>query len=302
MRVAFPLLFIFAAIACSLAQDNSPPAKLSPDQQAIRANAEAFVAAFNKGDAKGVASLWTLQGEMSVDGEAVGVGRDDIAAKYAEHFAANAGATIQVEIDSIRLLGPNMAVERGRSEVIDDGDDFVVDAYRLVHVKQDGKWLIATADVQQEIVEPPFDWKAELGFLVGKWKAKEGDWSVETDIEWVAGGNFLKRTFTIGDGDQEERTGTQVIGWDAREQAIRSWTFGADGGHGRGWWSRHDDHQWFVETEGVSAEGEIVTATNIITILNDDSFRWQSTGRSVEGAPLPDTDSVRVTRVPVDKK
>jgi hypothetical protein len=238
---------------------------------------------------------------MSVDGESVGVGRAEIAAKYAEYFAANPGATIQVEIDTIRMLGPSMAVERGRSEVIDDEDDFVVDAYRLVHVKQDGKWLIATADVQQEVVEPPFDWKTELGFLVGKWKAEEGDWSVETEIEWVAGGNFLKRTFTIGDGDQEERSGVQVIGWDAREQAITSWTFGAGGGHGRGWWSRDGD-QWLIETEGVSPEGEVVSATNVMTFLDDDNFRWQSTGRSIEGAPLPDTDSVRVKRVSDDKK
>ena len=44
MRVVFPILFLFAAIGCGLAQDTSPPAKLSPDQQAIRKNAEAFVA------------------------------------------------------------------------------------------------------------------------------------------------------------------------------------------------------------------------------------------------------------------
>jgi uncharacterized protein (TIGR02246 family) len=301
MRIVFPILCLFVAIGCGFAQGNSAPVTLSPDQQAIRANAEAFVADFNKGDAKGVAALWTPEGEMSVDGEAIGVGREAIAAKYTEYFAANPKATIQVEIDTIRMLGPNMAVERGRSEVVDDEDDFVVDAYRLVHVKQDGKWLIATADVQQEVVEPPFDWKAELGFLAGKWKAEEGDWGVETEFEWVAGGNFLKRTFSIKDGDQEQRTGTQVIGWDAREQAITSWTFGAEGGHSRGWWSRHDN-QWLIETEGVSAEGEIVNATNIITFLDDDNFRWQSTGRSIEGSPLPDTDSVRVTRVSVDKK
>ena len=77
--------------------------------------------------------------------------------------------------------------------------------------------------------------------------------------------------------------------------------FGTDGGHGRGWWSRHDDHQWLIESEGVSAEGEIVTTTNIITMLDNDSFRWQSTNRSVEGVSLPDTDSVRVNRVRSDQ-
>ena len=296
MRFVFPLLCIFAAIGCGLAQDASPPAKLSPDQQAIRKNAEAFVAAFDQGDAKSVAALWTENGELSLDGEAVAVGREQVAEKYAEYFEENAGAKIEVNIESIRVLGPSLAIERGRSEVINDEDDIVADAYRLVHVKQDGKWLIATADVQQEIVEPPFDWKAELGFLVGKWKAEEGDWVVTTEIEWVPGGHFLKRTFSIKEGADEQRTGVQLIGWDAREQAITSWTFGTDGGHGRGWWSR-DDNQWLVETEGTTADGEIVTATNVLTFLDEDNFRWQSTGRSIEGAPLPDTDSVRVSRV-----
>lgn len=296
MRIVSPILCAFIAIGCCLAQDNSPPAKLSPDQQAIRASAEAFVAAFNQGDPEAVAALWTPAGEMSVDGEAVAVGREQIAAEYAKYFAANPDATIQVEIDTIRMLGPNMAVERGRSELINDEDDFVVDAYRIVHVKQDGNWLIATADVQQEVVEPPFDWKAELGFLVGKWKAEDGDWNVTTEIEWVPGGHFLKRTFSIKEGNAEQRTGVQLIGWDAREQAVTSWTFGTDGGHGRGWWSRHDT-QWLVETEGTTAEGEIVTSKNILTILDEDNFRWQSTGRNIEGAPLPDTESVRVSRV-----
>jgi hypothetical protein len=76
--------------------------------------------------------------------------------------------------------------------------------------------LIATADVQQKVVEPRFDWKAELGFLVGKWKAEDGDWSVTTEIDWAPGGHFLRRTFSIKEGDAEQRTGVQLIGWDAR--------------------------------------------------------------------------------------
>ena len=109
MRIAFPILCVFAIIGRGVAQDNSTPAKLSPDQQAIRANAEAFVAAFNKGDATAVADLWTPEGEMSVDGEPVGVGREVIAEKYAQYFKQNPEAQIQVEINTIRLVGPNMA-------------------------------------------------------------------------------------------------------------------------------------------------------------------------------------------------
>ena len=300
MKVLYSILCVFAAVGCVHAQENPAAEQLSPDQLAIRSNAEAFVAAFNKGDAEGVASLWADNGEMSLDGEAVAVGREAVAAKYAEYFELNSGAEIQVNIDSIRVLGPTLAVERGRSEVINDDNESVVDAYRLVYTRRDDKWLIATADVQQEVIELPYDWKAELGFLVGTWFAKEGDWQVQTEFEWVPGGNFLKRTFSIKDGESEQRTGVQLIGWDPLEQTITSWTFGTDGGHGRAWWSR-DGGQWLVETEGVSPQGEIVGTTNVITVLDDNTFRWQSTKRHVEGVQLEDTEPVRVLRVVSEK-
>lgn len=285
-----------ALVAIGLAHAEDSVSPLSSDQQAIRKNAEAFVAAFDNGDAKAVAALWAENGEMSLDGEAVAVGREQVAAKYAEYFEQNPGAKIEIRIDTIDTPGPNMAVERGQSEVINDEDESVVDAYRLVYTKQDDTWLIASADVQQEVIEPPFDWKAELGFLVGKWTMTEGDWTVNTEFEWIPGGNFLRRSFSVNDGQEEVRTGVQIIGWDAREQAITSWTFGTDGGHGRGWWSR-DGNQWLIEIEGVSPEGEVLSVDNVITILDDNTFRWQSTNRSVEGVKVEDTDPVRVTRV-----
>jgi uncharacterized protein (TIGR02246 family) len=282
------------AISSTYAQEDSE--QLSPDQQAIKKNAEAFVAAFEKGDAKAVAALWAENGEMSLDGETIAEGRDEVEARYAEYFKEDPGAKIDVHIDSIRVVSPTLAIERGYSEVFNDGDDTAVDAYRLVYTKQDGAWLIASADVQLEVVEPPYDWKADLGFLVGKWRATDGDWSVTTEFEWVPGGNFLKRTFTIKDGEEEIRTGVQVIGWDARERSVTSWTFGTDGGHGRGWWSP-EGNQWFVEIEGVSPRGEEMTAHNIITVLDDNTFRWQSTNRSVAGVSLENTEPITVKRV-----
>ena len=53
-------------------------AELSPAQEAIKETAEAFVAAFNKGDAKAVATLWSEDGEMSVDGQNTATGRAEI--------------------------------------------------------------------------------------------------------------------------------------------------------------------------------------------------------------------------------
>jgi hypothetical protein len=52
-------------------------------------NAEAFAAAFNKGDAKAVAAFWTMNGEYAgPDGEKIR-GREVIEKEYADFFKKN---------------------------------------------------------------------------------------------------------------------------------------------------------------------------------------------------------------------
>lgn len=275
----------------------SKPAKseFSPDQQAIRKTAEDFVAAFNKGDAKAVATLWAEDGEMSVDGQNTIAGRAAIERTYAEFFQGQQGVRISVHIDSMRQAGPNMIIEKGVSEIMNDGTDNVVDTYTLVHVKRDDKWLIATANVQQATVDH-FDWKSAVGYLEGKWKAGDGHWRVESEAEWVSDGNFLKRTFSVFEGEEKQSSGIQIIGWDPAQESVTSWTFGSDGGHGRGRWVL-DGKQWEIKAEGVTAGGEVLTATHIMTYVDEHTFRWQSTNRSIGGYDLEPTDSVRISRI-----
>jgi len=291
------LITCLAGTALAQEKDKKKAAQLSPEQRAIQKNAEAFVNAFNKGDAKAVAALWTAGGHMSVNGEVIAEGRDAIEKAYAEFFKENEGVQISVTIDSIRLLGPNLAIEKGASQIT-SGDEAprVVDAYTLVHVKQGKEWLTATADVVEQQVVPEFDWKEELSFLEGKWTTKAKGWSVETSVEWVANDNFLRRKFTVENEEEGKRSGIQIIGWDPAVGAVTSWVFGADGGHGRGWWTQDGDN-WVIESEGTTADGEIIRATNVITLLGKDAFRWQSTDRSIDAVAIDNTDSILVTRV-----
>ena len=138
--------------------------KLSPEQTAIRNNAQAFVDAFNVADARAVASLFAPDGQMSVDGETIAEGRKAIEEAYAGFFKENPQVRISVTIDSIRLLGPNLAIEKGTSQSTSE-EVPVVDGYTMVHVRRGGEWLTATAEVIQRPVVPQFNWKTELGFL-----------------------------------------------------------------------------------------------------------------------------------------
>ena len=290
-------LSIFCVTILSPLTAQEQPAAESKNTEAteeIKRNATAFVELFNTSDAKGIAALFAEAGQMTMDGEVVAEGRQSIEQLYADFFKNNPGVEITVSIDSIKQMGPNLAIEKGCSEMA-TAEEPLQDSYTLVHTKQNGKWLIATADVTQCQADAGFDWKQELGFLEGNWSVKLDEWSVETTFEWAHGGNFLKRSYRVKEGRKIISAGIQVIGWDPVSERITSWDFDSQGGHGRGWWTRDEDN-WLIESEGTTPSGEMLQSTNVLTVLGRDGFRWQSTNRSINGAPLPDTESIRVHR------
>ena len=77
----------------------------------------------------------------------------------------------------------------------------------------------------------------ELDWQLGDWTDQSEGVRVDMKVRWSPSETFLLRQFTIVRDGEEERTGTQIIGWDPRAQHIRSWMFDADGGFGDGVWS-----------------------------------------------------------------
>ena len=97
------------------AKSPAEPQDSSPEVAAIRAGSEAFVAAFNKQDAKAIAALWTEDGEYIEESGRRFAGREAIEKGYAELFVGNPAAQMKIAIDSLRLVGPNAAIEDGRA-------------------------------------------------------------------------------------------------------------------------------------------------------------------------------------------
>ena len=89
--------------------------------------------------------------------------------------------------------------------------------------------------------------------------------------------------------------GTQVIGYDAVHQEIRSWVFDTDGGISEGTWHQDGD-RWIVKGAHHLATGQVGSSINIITPVDNNSFLWQSTGRELDGEILPDIEPVTVVR------
>src|SRR5438445_13871226 len=74
------------------------------DLKTIRGTAQAFVAAFNRGEAQAVAALWTEDGDCIDDTGRRFQGRGEIEQVYSAFFREHPGSKIKIVVDSLRLL------------------------------------------------------------------------------------------------------------------------------------------------------------------------------------------------------
>src|SRR5215218_9143255 len=141
--------------ACCLSAKAQPPKNgYAADDAAIQKNAEAFVEAFNKGDVKAVAAFWTGDGDYTDQLGKRLTGREAIEKSFTEFFAENSGAKLRIEIDSIKFITAEVAIEDGMTAVITpDGAPPSRAKYTIVHVKKDGKWSIGS--VRESAYVPP---------------------------------------------------------------------------------------------------------------------------------------------------
>src|SRR6516165_4725919 len=110
-----------APAAGSSRQDKSkarPVADRSADEAAIRANIAQFVKAYNAGDAKAVAALFTPDGQTEDKDGDIAEGREAIEQTFAGLFTESPHKRIEVFVESIRFIGADLAVETGTTKEI----------------------------------------------------------------------------------------------------------------------------------------------------------------------------------------
>ncbi len=262
----------------------------------IRKTAEAFVAAFDRGDAAAVADLWTPDGEYIDDVGQRFRGRAEIERAYAQLFAACPGAKIEIKIDSIRPIGADTAIEDGHASLVPHQPGAPTSSpYTVVHSKVDGKWLMAS--VREPVVQSAASTGplASLDWLVGTWYAEQNGASMEVEYRWVANHAFLERTYSVKKDGRVTASGVQLIGQDANHQEIQSWDFNSDAGYAVGNWIVQPDG-WAIVTRGKLAGGESTSAVVYLTRAEDNTLGWQSRERTADGGPLPDSDGVWLKR------
>jgi uncharacterized protein (TIGR02246 family) len=274
-----------------------PASGRADDEQALRKSAADFAKAFNERDAKAIVEQFSDEAEMvDFDGHVV-QGREAIEKSFAAQFE-HPLFQMAVEIESLRFVGDNLAIEDGHLILTSEDDDLKQRSrYTAVHVREDGQWRVASS---RDVVNPndrvaPHEHLRQLEWLLGDWVEESGDSLVSTSCHWDEGKNFLLSEYTVKVAGEAALSGTQRIGWDPLTRQIKTWTFDSDGGHGEGFW-HFDGDRWLVKLTGVSADGRSGSATQIHTRVNDHTRSWSAVDRVLGGEPLDDIDEITVVR------
>lgn len=270
------------------------------DEAEIRLAVSQYVTAFNAGDAKRLASLWSENGVhvLRDSGQEV-KGRQAIEKMFAEMFAAEKGTKLSVEIDSLRFVTDSVAIEDGRATVIAPGSEPEETKYTAVHVKTKDGWRLdsvrETIQASTAQAGSSYEQLKELEWMIGDWIDQSDESTVETSCRWSKNKSYMIRSFRVVAGGMDDLEGTQVVGWDAMNGQIRSWMFDSDGGFLEGNWTQKGA-SWIVKASGYLADGRRASSINTFTQVDENSFTWKAVGRQVDSEFLPNIEEVKVVR------
>ncbi len=263
------------------------------DREAIVKTARAFAEAFNKGDAKAVAALWTPNGECHEAGGRILRGRAVIEKAYAAFFKTDPQVKIEVVVEGVRFPATDLAIEEGILRQTGHPRDLPISTlYRAIHVRENGHWRLAVTDE----IAAGVDRLDDLDWLLGEWKGQAGDGVMTLSLTRDPNKPFVHGKFTRTEKGKEAGAGTFRIAADPETGRLRSWHFDDHGGHGQALWVR-DDNRWVLDSVGVLADGTPTASVNLLGRVDADTITWRSIDRTLADRPMPDTVPVRLTRV-----
>jgi uncharacterized protein (TIGR02246 family) len=304
LGVASGLVYGFALIPTTAAPQAKPDeAKASADEAEVHKALEAFVAAFNEGDAAKAAACLSATAEYIDDDSNRVEGSKAIGELLAKFFAANKGAKLQITPEGPRTVAPGVVIEDGESVVtIPDKETQSVRNFTFVYAKVDGAWKIASVREYPEEPEvlTPAERLKDLEFFVGEWADEGGDSLVNTSIKWAPDKSHLIRDFTVVQKGKELLNGTQRIGVDSLTGSVKGWSFDSTGGYGESTWTKNGD-QWLIRGTAVTPDGDAAAATYILKPLTKDRVELKTMHKVVGDTVEADATSIFV-RKPAARK
>ncbi len=301
MKTAYLILTISASLIMALPAEDAAPAggsakPLTPEETAVAAKANALIEAFNKGDAAGIASQFAPDAEWIDDDGQVMSGKDAIQKNMTKMLAEHKGRKLDLDVESVRPITPDVVVEKGTSTVEEPDGTTTVSSYTATRVKKDGDWLITQlTETGAPLAGNAEHHLQELAWLIGTWDDNSPDAEVHVVAKWTAQHAFITRTFASKLGGDASFEGTEVIGWDPVAGKIRSWVFDSDGGFSENFWN-HEGHRWLIRCSATLADGRQSSADHTLTFINKDKHTWSSSNRQVDGELMPNIDPIEIVR------
>jgi uncharacterized protein (TIGR02246 family) len=289
--IASLIVLAFAPLTAGAQEEESEAFGVAKQQNT------AYIAAFENGDADGIATLFTEDARYTTDtGETI-AGRDQIKSRAGAFFEKSQDRKMEITVEAARMITPDVLIENGVAVTTIESDEPGSTSYHATHVKIDDSWLIAELhETTLPPADPAADILASLDWLIGKWAATGDDWSATSKGMWTLNGRFLARTFSINrNGETDAFESAEVIGYDNINDTIRSWIFDSEGGFGQATWTR-DGNKWLAQARSTLPDGVESTAEHVYTVIEDGRITVKSINRMVDGQALPNTDLVEVTR------
>ena len=140
------------AVTAMMVSRSTPASQqtVGSEEAAIRAVWARFEEAFNRGDAKTIASIYSVNGDRINQQGELASGRDAIERQYRKQlddWKAEFG-TRRFHADlAIRFVRPDVAIVDGRLDSLTTATSAIVAHFTVIAEKQSGNWLIAAGRV-----------------------------------------------------------------------------------------------------------------------------------------------------------
>jgi len=270
--------------------------KREADKLALDKLTKDMIQAFDKRDAAALAAQYTAEAEfIRNDGEPIR-GQADVQKAWAEYFKTLKGKSkLEVQADGLRFPSADTAVAEVTLRLKNEEGEVIASSWRnTLLVREGGQWKVAIVrewdrDVAEDVALKELEW------LIGTWQASTKEREVTTTYEWDEHKVFIRGKYAVKEGGKVIESGTQFIGKDNAEGVIRSWVFQSDGGFGGGVWTR-DGKKWTVDVHGVMPDGKELDANSIYIHLDANNYTWQAVNQTLDGAPIADTQPIKVTK------
>jgi len=288
-----------------VAEASQPAASAGPQPAAddrliaaVETAAAGTVEAFNAGRAEAVAELFLPDGELVDEDGNVFTGRDEIAGLFETFFDRFPGAVLETEVDSVRPLGDDLAVEEGLRRITTPDGAAAQMRYLAVRARESGAWpIVSYREFAADPPPTPREMLEALAWLVGEWVDESPEGRTSIRYRWSDDGNFLVGDYRLSIAGRPAGKTFQRIGWDPVEGAVRSWTFDPDGGFSEGFWMPTEDG-WSIRSEATMPDGATGLAMVTLRMRDADHFVVESTDRVVAGVAEPDFTLVIARRPP----